>query len=293
MRYILKFNENIQQAEKIFLTNKEYFGNIEFDYITKNNKYKNYLGPYLKILLNSETNVYNYLIDIDKILNDVNKYKLNINKYENIYELMDDIDENNTKSIINKFINKWAPSSLRNEIKKDIFDNFDKYNKEKKHPLFNKANQKYMTYDSLPDSKENKLKTGSLAKTPNEWYDIVSNALNKSHHWKKLKENKDIEILFEDEDYIIYKPHTFEGMQIISFEWCTRIERYFNYYKNLNLIIYLNKHDIYNSYLSYYSKTKKGKLKLQAFNYMGRNIGSDGVKRNKYLQMFRKYKEDK
>jgi hypothetical protein len=51
MRYILRFNENIQQAQKLWNQNNDLFRNLDFDSIKRSTEYKNYLGPYIKILI--------------------------------------------------------------------------------------------------------------------------------------------------------------------------------------------------------------------------------------------------
>jgi len=267
-----KIFENLQQAEKF----------IEDNYNRASNNGKKKLPKYidikfktynkLKEYLKSKGNLgylyffvrklfgYIYLDDKDlqrtydlfiEYLNKISDYnlKIDIKEFENKdFEIFKKyIDEKIDEIETNKFIDKWAPGFLKKELKN------------KENGLFNKLkNILYHRRDSFSNMNDNDINFAdeidktllrgkiSLFKEPIEWIEYV-NSLKKEtseSSIQKLKDSNDVDIYYDDDNWIIYSPLTYESINIIKFQfWCTIRKKMFDYYlsKNYKFIILFNK----------------------------------------------------
>lgn len=147
----------------------------------------------------------------------------------------------------NKFIDRWAPGFLKKELK----DKQKKYFYDLKNVLFD------LYYGvSFIDLIDTALLRGkmSMFKEPEQWIEHVSNTkIEKGEdNVEKIKNSNDVKIYYENDEWIMYQPTTFESMNMIVYPyWCTVVKpTYFeNVYCGFWWIILYNKIDKKESYI--------------------------------------------
>lgn len=256
MLYIYNYSifENIQQAEKILKDNN--INRLDFKILFdefKKNGLSAYLGYCMAIIKNSyffydrgegffQADL-NQLIEIFKKIRD-NKINTETLKDDmNIEDLKVFVDDSIRRKLLISFINKWCPSKIRNEVKEKInnykFFYYDRY---------------FYNIKNLSDIKIKMLKNGSRYKTGEEWIKFLQIVLEDGNYSLEDLKNSNIDIKYEDDEYLIYKPLDYESYMIPRFEfWCTIHSTMYDRYSKLNLLVVLNKKDKKDSYLVYSS----------------------------------------
>jgi len=287
-----KIFENLQQAEK-FVNNRpkgtSKHGGMEGRYLQTDEEWKNFLEIYSIIKNNLKSlgklgylylftrllylELYNRngrdkksILDnimrcIDLIVNhnikiDIDKYIKQIDNYHS--SLI--IDINNIKKDIdtNKFIDKWAPGFLKKELKDRKKDNFFNL----RNVLFNPGRfDKKRFIDNIDIG----LLRGkiSMFETPKEWIKYVrgTESLISADNISKLKKSNDIKIYYEDDEWLIYQPFTYESMNIIKYPyWCTISEKIYNQHiiDGYFWVVILNKKIKNNSYIAEFKQIQDG-----------------------------------
>ena len=254
-------NESIQQSEKLLKDNS--IESKDFNKLNQKlieNGLQSYAGYITKLIINSNiTGRYDFddahINLIIRIFKDIKLYNINIEKEFPIKEISKQIlyttvtissikhfiDEYKDYTLVKKFILRYIPSQLRSEInslpRKKISD-FYIY----KDKITN------LDIDCI-----NNIKQLSYIKNLEEWLDFVYDMLSETSKYSlnELKEHN-IVIYYEDNEYLIYKPIDFKAYKVINYNfWCTKIQNLFNDYSKKNMVIYLNKKNIKESYMSY------------------------------------------
>jgi len=125
---------------------------------------------------------------------------------------------------VNKFVDEYAPGFLKKELKQNYLDKIAKLN-------FRSINK-----DELRGMM-------SLFKKPEEWFRYIKKVSSKDNI-EKLRFDDDVQILYENEDWIIFKPDSFEATNYINYpQWCTIYPRIYQSYidKGYHFIIIHNK----------------------------------------------------
>lgn len=262
MKNILTFKlfENLQQADS-YLGKKsdedleKFYGELLGYLKDKPNKYNNYIFPFVIYYeyTRNKDEVMNYFkkivennltIDInDKDINpsQVIKWKrISEDEKEDIIKEMfkkfkDKVDFLIIKRPTMKFIEKNVPGFLKPEMKKH--DNIIKLGKLEPWEI-----------------EESKLKgMVSLFKDASEYINFIKNIKSDNNSYEEIIKNKeDLEIISDENNYIVYKPKSFEAMNCVVYNyWCTIDRKEWNKYTNADYDIYVlyNKKDIENSYM--------------------------------------------
>lgn len=251
---ILKFNlfENVQQSEKILKDHMnpklDNFYNELLNIIEgEDKKYMGYLSIFLTYYLFLDDK--NVLKVLKKIINE----RLNINlndkkfnpteilkwrrlsdlekkgevekRYNNLKVEVDTLKKNR---LTQNFIEQYVPGFLKSEIKK-------------------KKNFNILSNLKPWELSEEKLKGSvSLFDNAKEYIEYIKNIR------KEKLDRKNIDIISETDEYIIYSPKTYEAMNSVIFSnWCLIDRKQYNKYLNLNYKTYImyNLKDIKDSYI--------------------------------------------
>lgn len=217
----------------------------------------------------------------------------NIQRYD-IYLVLDYIKRHkiNTEKLNDKnyeeLLNWWLETSELNKIKKELIDICPSNLREELRSILNddeyKNNiEKLKKYYPIKDKKLDLIKKGSRYKNAKDWINyIVYIFTDKTYQLEGLKKSN-IEIIYEDDLYLIYRPLDYKSYMIVDYpHWCTIEEKSFNNYFNFYFLVYLNKKDIKGSYCSYLSKLKN---EVEFFDYKSINIDEDEIQSNKWLMI--------
>lgn len=268
--------ESLQQAEKILKDNeidKSRFEKLFQEF--QSNGLTPYLGFVAKLLKNAnfqveEEDFTKYLDTFKKIKNskinfdDLPLFDNKTNTYNDIYDIKIIVDKLIQKKTIITFINNWAPSSLRKEIKSKIETEDYDY-------LYDSRD--YQNFLYLSQDKKEMLKKGSRYKTADDWLEYLDMVFSGNKYSIDELKQSNIKIIDEDDTYLIYQPLDFASYTIPHFQfWCTMHETDFEKYLRLNMLIILNKKDKEKSFISYYSFNK-----ISIFDYKNRNIGIEKI----------------
>lgn len=303
MKYLnnYKIFENIQKAEKILkgydIDNKTLKNLYHFYDILKKKNLHNYAGFITELLIkdvledNQELYMISYNLPINyddvndciliKLLKVVKDRKIDTSKLD--FDTLDDFNEYiKIESGRSKLID-ICPSFLRKDLKELLKSN----DPDKKFKLLNIINSNY-----LDIKKEKLIKKGSRYKDIDSWLDyiliVISGDEFDSEDVEEIK-NSNSEVIYEDEEYFIYRPLDYKTNMIIKYKhWCTTHKDYFNKYKTLYFVIYLNKNDIKKSYCSY---TVRNDFEVYSYtnNNILRKLLGDKIDDNKLLEIGRKW----
>lgn len=262
MKYLKSYKifETIQQAEKITKQsgyNTMHWGDIK-DAIIKNGL-QNYLG----YLAENGWMLEDFNVeDIVNIIKFAKSNKINIDD-KKIYKLNEIYYDYKKLKPYKDFIKKWCPSSIRNESDPEM--------------LYSKLRRITSFYEKLlytiPADRVESLKKSSSCKTFEEWCNVVKELFTESFDIKKLKDDEDVNIFYENNKYILFESTTYESYMknIISPNWCLRSEDMFDNYKRTGhrFIIYLDKGDIKKSLI--FTITKSNAI-FMTNNYVNNSI---------------------
>jgi hypothetical protein len=228
--------ENIQQAENYLIKNNldSFYYEYLKDYVKEKGKtgllYLLTLILYSKEYIDQEKELNKIKEYVDKITQSNIKVDANQIKPEYFYEYVD----NQIKKIdANKFIDEYAPGKLKKEIKKNYLDqiqNIDFQNISK-------------------DALRGKM---SIFEKPEDWVKYVVRLTKGEDDLSKVKNSDDVDVLYENNEWIIYVPKTYEAINFINYpEWCTIYEDKYNDYieKGYYFIILHNKENKKLSYI--------------------------------------------
>jgi len=277
MKFLLKYKlfENLQKSDKILKDNNiqkdEFIFKLEKTLI--NNGLSSYMGYIVEIILDdyidyksNHTGDFLSYGALDKIIDGLKFIKsegIDISKLNcfDISTFLLKVSDLKDDSIRNKFINSYAPSSLRSDVKSII--------KSREGFLFS---DRYLTrIGNLTNQNIDLLKKGSRFKTGKEWLNYVEKIFDDDKFSIDELKNSNITIFLEDDEWLIYKPLDFKSYLIPNYKyWCTMQISMFKSYSRLDLIIILNKIDKEKSYVSYVSK--KADKEIEVFDYKNRKI---------------------
>ena len=280
MKKILTFKlfENVQLADKILksknIPKDEFILKLENE--LKKNGLSAYEGYIIKYVLKSRRNFKSEEVftdmEIEKYINlfkTIKTEKIDIDELgdiKNIYDLFDKVKMCQEDRIITKFINTYAPASLRNNVKKMLtgFGN-----------IF--SNKDIIKLKNLSHTDIELLKKGSRYKSPYDWVNYVIEIFKGDEYSLDELKNSNIKIFYEDEDLLIYKPLDHKSYLIVNFpHWCTIYEYQFNIYKDFDMNICLNKKDIKKSYIGYRRFDEwEDIFKINIHNYKDRRLEKD------------------
>lgn len=230
-----KLFENLQQAENYVVKNN--LDQTYYNQLKEYTKEKGKLGLlYLfTIILYSSENQNKELEKLKNYLDKVIQYNIKINADEFIksgtlfYQYVD----NQIKKIeANKFVDEFAPGKLKKEIKKNFLDKITNVN----------------FSDISKESLKGKM---SIFEKPEDWVKYVIRLSKGTDNLSKLK-NSDVDILYENDEWIIYYPKSYDAINYINYpQWCTIYEDKYNDYieKGYYFIILHNKVDKKLSYI--------------------------------------------
>ena len=284
MRFILNHRvfENIQQSDKILKDR----GIQKDEHIIKleNSLKINGLSSYMSYIIDLFFKLYQWdrLIDddnIDKIVDGLKFIKsdhIDVSKLncEDIYDFFTKVCELKEDGVRNRFISKYAPASLRSDVKR-LVDN-------RSYGSFLFSDRYLTQIKNLTKQNMELLKNGSRFKTSREWLMYVEKILQDDKFSIEELKGSNITILFENNEWLIYKPLDFKSYLIPNYKyWCTMVEVMFKAYSRWDLIIYLNKSNKENSYVSYNNaggvqvyNYKNGLVKKEDYN----DIINKGIK---------------
>jgi hypothetical protein len=219
--------ENLQQADNYVAKNnlEPFYYNQLKDYVREKGKL-GLLYILTLILYNSEDqkNELNQIIDyLDKVV----RYGIKIDTTTLTKEpeqFYNQVDKQLYVTDVNKFIDEFAPGFLKKDLKSKYLDEIGRIN-------FRSINK---------DALRGKM---SIFNKPEEWVKYIKRAANKDN-LEKLKIADDVKILYENEEWIIFKPESFEAMNYINYpDWCTIFPRLYDKYidKGYYFIILHNK----------------------------------------------------
>ena len=294
MKYIKLFKESIQQSDKLL---SEF--NIKSKSIDKLNQkliengLQAYAGYITKVILGSTIDKNRLDFDdahinlVINIFKDIKSYKIDIEKQFPISDLKNIsyktvgistirhyVNEYKDYLLVKKFLTKYVPSFLRkdfNSLPKEELVRFYFF-KEKIKDLDDLHSLTYSSNEYIDN-----IKKLSYIKDIKEWLDFVYSMLlgTSNSSIKELKEHN-IVIYYENDTYLIYKAIDFKSYLVINYSfWCTKIESLFNAHSRENMIIYLNKKNIKESYISYNHPTSK---KTLFFNFVNTAVEYSEVK---------------
>ena len=247
MKFLQTYNnfllENLQQAVKYVVNN-----NLEpfyFEQLKDYTKEKGKLGLLylLTIILYSSDNQKQELeklkIYLDKIT--TSNIKIEADKFTqsevHISAIPDlfyqYVDNQMKKTDANKFVDEFAPGKLKKEIKKKYLDEIQ-------------------SVDFQNISKDALRGKMSIFERPEDWVKYVIILTKGEDNLDKLREAEDVEILYEDKDWLIYYPESYEAINYINYpQWCTIYSDKYNDYieKGYYFIIIYNKQDKKLSYI--------------------------------------------
>lgn len=265
--------ENLQQAEKFVLENQVRYYEPLKEFLKSKGKL-GWLYLFTVILYeagnnkNSEINYnkviellekiikHNVKIDADELLKNYKIYKGLINSY-----LWGKVVISYNKSMTNNFIDKFAPGFLKNDIKNGKDKRGDSLFYKLYDVLF------VPTYGGNIDVINNidtDLLKGkmSMFKNPEEWIEYVkiANKGNSIDNIEKIKNSDKVIIHYENDDWIIYQPTTYESMNLIIYpHWCTIVKSQWNrIIRSGFLIILYNRKDIKESYVAEFNGSDFG-----------------------------------
>jgi hypothetical protein len=236
MKYLKKYFlfENLQQAENYVAKNN--LDPLYFELLKDYTKEKGKLGLLylLTIILYSSDNQMKELeklkLYLDKIIQSNIKIDANQIKPELFYQYVD----NQIKKIeANKFVDEFAPGFLKKEIKRNFLDKITNVN-----------------FQSI--NKEALRGKMSIFERPEDWVKYVIRLTKGTDDITSVKTSDNVEVLYEDEDWLIYYPKTYEAINYINYpQWCTIYEDKYNDYiqKGYYFIIIHNKQDKKLSYI--------------------------------------------
>lgn len=239
-----KLFENLQQADKyvsnLKLSNEQYY--LELKEYTKE-KGKLGLLYLLTLILYSSDNQKEELEKLKTYLDKITQsnIKIEADKFTQsevhisaIPDLFYQYVDNQIKTTeVNKFIDEYAPGKLKKEIKRNFFDQIS-------------------SVDFQNISKDALRGKMSIFEKPEDWVKYVVRLTQGEDNLDKLREADDVEILYEDKEWLIYYPKTYEAINYINYpEWCTIYEeKYYDYIdKGYYFIIIHNKEDKKLSYI--------------------------------------------
>jgi hypothetical protein len=198
------------------------------------------------------------------------------------------VDKEIRKRYVNNFIDQWAPGFLKHDLKTNYFIDLLQV-----LFIFGYTPEKVYIDTSLLKGKM------SMFKDPMDWINYVKlcSKENSDKNIKNIKMSKDNIIYFEDEDWILYQPTTYESMNIVQFPyWCTIVRKIYEDHVDIGRfwIILFNKKIKKNSFIvefatGLYNNTHKTKFTLH--DYKDRVLWvSDSQKNKTELEIFRDQK---
>jgi len=227
--------ENLQQAENYVIKN-----NLERFYFEKLKEYTKEKGKLgllylLTIILYSSDNQQEELEKLktylDKITQSNIKADANQIKPEDFYHYVD----NQIKKInANKFVDEYAPGKLKKEIKKNYLEQI----------------QQIDFQNISKDALRGKM---SIFEKPEDWVKYVIRLTKGEDDLSRVKNSDDVNVLYENDEWIIYVPETYEAINYINYpDWCTIYEDKYNDYieKGYYFIIIHNKENKKLSYIA-------------------------------------------
>lgn len=230
--------ENIQQAENYLVKNN--LDSFYYEYLKDYVKEKGKTGLLYLLTLILYSKEY---IDQEKELTKIKEYvdkvtlmniKIDANQFiKNPEEFYQYVDNQIKKSEANKFVDEYAPGKLKKEIKKNYLDQI----------------QKIDFQNISKDALRGKM---SIFEKPQDWVKYVIRLSQGEDDLSKVKKSDDVDILYENSEWIIYVPKTYEAINYINYpEWCTIYEDKYNDYieKGYYFIIIHNKENKKLSYI--------------------------------------------
>lgn len=196
-----------------------------------------------------------YIYKFDKNIQWCEEAGLDITKYNNktLNDINDDYWEAINRKKVVKFVNYWAPASLRKEIK-------DSYLKDLERILIEDTINNY----SL-NNKMSELKKGSRCKSAAEWVEFVKLQFSDDNYSLEDLKASNIKIIYEDSEWLIYKALDYKSYLLPRYKyWCTMTDTMYHVYNDRNdMILLLYKSDKTKSLLAY---KKNGEIHL--FKYI-------------------------
>jgi hypothetical protein len=272
VRFLIKYTifENIQQAEKIekSIPENKMEKWIKVKKWAINNNYSEYLGWIASRNGDGKSHSapYEYEISfLEKVLNKIKEFKIDVyNPKYRRYSLLDwsrHVDEIERTSLIQKFINRWCPASIRNEVKSNLKSFLSEIAKGMITTAFENRIQNLSSSDKLA------LQKGSRAKTVDEWIDLVKTVMNSDNIDIDRIKKSNINIIEENEVHLFYEPLDHKSYKVANYKfWCTMIDTMWNHYTNKGRIfIMLDKLNKSRSLICTYN-TKDKELIISSYN---------------------------
>jgi hypothetical protein len=233
MKYLnpYKLFENLQQAENYIAKN-----NLDPTYFEKLKEITKQKGLLylLTIILYSSKNQQKELKKIETYLDKITQSNIKIDTNQITPDLFYQyVDNQISKTEANKFVDEFAPGKLKKEIKSKYLDKIINVN-----------------FQSI--SKEALRGKMSIFNKPEDWVKYIIRLTKGTDNITSLKTSNDVEILYEDSDWLIYVPKSYEAINYINYpQWCTIYEDKYNGYieEGYYFIIIHNKQDKKLSYI--------------------------------------------
>jgi hypothetical protein len=198
--------ENLQQADNFIAKN-----NLDPSYYEKLKeivKAKGKMGlMYILtlILYNSSDKEFEFQ-KITEYLDKIVKYNVKIDTnvlVKNPQQFYYLIDRQIYGAEVNKFVDEYAPGFLKKEIKKNYLEQISKLN--------------FQSIDK--DALRGKM---SIFDSAEDWINYITRLSKGKDNLAKLKSANDVEILYENNDWLIYIPKSYEAINYINYsQWCT------------------------------------------------------------------------
>lgn len=180
---------------------------------------------------------------------------IDITNYNNstLGDIYDDCWKAIERKKIIKFINYWAPASLRKEIKDNHITELEKI-------LIKNSVNSY----SLDNNMIGELKKGSRCKSAEEWVEFVKIQFSDDNYSLEDIKASNIKIIYEDSEWLIYKALDYKSYLLPRYKyWCTMTDTMYHLYNDRNdMVLLLYKSDKTKSLLAY-----KLKDEIHLYNY--------------------------
>lgn len=247
MKFLQKYEsfliENLQQAENYVAKNN--LDTFYYNQLKEYTKEKGKLGLlylFTVMLFNSQ----NQKVELEKLksyLDKIIQYNIKVNADEFIKSevvigvrglFYQYVDNQIKRTEANKFIDEYAPGNLKKEIKKNFIQQIENLN-------FRSINK---------ESLRGKM---SIFHTAEEWVKYITKLSKGTDNFEKLKTASDVEILFENKEWLIYIPKSYQAINYINYSgWCTiKEEKYDDYIeKGYYFVVIHNKVDKKLSYIA-------------------------------------------